>query len=400
MKKTIMHGGFFLFILSIVISTCSHTIKTPHHENLSTVPVKMCMTFAERQLAGTVEAVRDSLKFPRFTRADGSWETTDSASWSSGFFPGCLWLMYEYTGDNTWKKHAVRWTNGMEKEKFCTTNHNNGFKMLPSFGNGFRLTGDNRYRDVLIESARSLALRFNPKVGQIRFSDDKPWKYPVIIDTMVNIELLFRASQHGGDPKWFDMAVTHALTTMRDHIRGDGSTIQLIDYDPGTGGVIAHGTLCGLSGESAWSRGQGEALYGFTAAYRYTKKPEFLAAACRVADYFIKNLPEDFVPYWDFKDPAIPAAIRDSSAASIAAAGLLELKTFVADEKLRNTYHHAAVRILESLASSRYLAQGSGGYGILKHGTWKKPTDPHADTSLIWGDYYFLEALMRFHKGT
>ena len=387
----------FLFIsiyTMCVLSCSSNTTETDRPE----IPVDTVFAFAGQQLTKTVELVRDSARFPRYTNTDGVWETLDSSAWSSGFFPGCLWMMYEHSKDPMWKEYAMKWTAAMENEKFCSSDHNNGFKMLPGFGNGYRLTGDEHYREVLIESARSLASRYNETVGCIKANEMEQWKFPVMVDTMCNLELLVWAAQNGGEQAWLDMAVNHAQKTAKHHIREDGSTIQIVDFDPKTGKETGHDTLCGLNADSAWSRGQGQALYGFSVMYRETGKSEFLQTATKLADFLIGHLPDDFVPYWDNSDPGIPDVIRDSSAASTACVGLFELASQIKDTNVRKKYHDAAVNILASLVSPEYLASGTDTCGILKHGTWKKPTDPQADTSLIWGDYYFLSALMRMEQ--
>ena len=402
MKKYLFNQAFVILFFSVIITSCSSPERGDELKNMlkndSPIPVDACMMFAGKQLIKTIEQVGNGNRFPRYIKADGTWETMDSSAWSSGFFAGCLWFMYQYTSDESWKEYAEKWTAGMEGEKFTKSNHNNGFKMMSSFGNGYRLTGNEEYKEVLIESARSLASRYNEKVGYIKANEMEQWNYPVMVDTMVNLELLFWAAKNGGDPKWYTMAETHALNTLRHHVREDGSTIQVVDFDPETGIVIGHDTLCGLSGDSAWSRGQGQAIYGFTMAYRQTKNPELLEAAHKVADYFIENLPKDYIPYWDNKDPGIPDVIRDSSAASIAAAGLLELSNYAFNKDSRNKCSTAATNILRSLCSSEYLAEESNSYGILRHATWKKPTDPQSDTSLIWGDYNYLEALLRYNE--
>ncbi|MFA6471736.1 MAG: glucuronyl hydrolase [Candidatus Latescibacterota bacterium] len=385
-----------LILIFLLFFGTAATVSAAPQENPAPVPVDACFVFAGEQLTRAVEETADSTRFPRFTGADGKWVTVDSHQWSSGFFAGCLWLIFEHTGDNVWKNRAARWTAGMEREQHNRDNHNNGFMMLPGFGNALRLTGGEHNREVLIESARSLASRYDARVGMIKAMDGDVWKFPVLVDTMVNIELLFRAAENGGDPQWKTIAETHALRTMRDHVRPDGSTVQLVDYDLETGKIREKGTLCGLSGESAWARGQAQAIYGFAAAYRETKNPAFLKTACRVADYFIAHLPADKVPYWDFRAPGIPDEIRDSSAASIAVVGLLELAGQVKNSREKRKYTAAAKDILRSLCSPAYLANGTETRGLLKHATWKKPTDPQADTSLIWGDYYFLEGLKKW----
>jgi unsaturated chondroitin disaccharide hydrolase len=363
------------------------------------VEIDAALDFAGRQLLRTAEEVGSGDTFPRFTGPDGKWVTVDSHQWSSGFFAGCLWQLWEHTGDDRFRVHAEKWTAGMEKEKLNRENHNNGFMMFTSFGNAHRLTRKEEYRAVLIESARSLATLYDSKLGLIKAMDGgQNWKYPVIVDTMVNLELLFWAAKNGGDPAWRSLAETHALRTMRDHVRSDGSTCQLIDYDPETGTIRKYDTLCGLSGQSAWARGQGQAIYGFAVAFRETGNPLFLTTAQRLADFFISQLPPDKVPYWDFRDPDIPHVIRDSSAATVAAAGLLELGSQTGDVHKRERYRTVAGEIVRSLCTPAYLAKDTPGRGIILHATWKKPSDPQADTSLIWGDYYFIETLLRMKR--
>lgn len=398
MKKYSLFTVIILLVAIFTIVSCSSPDPETDSERGVSILLEDCFDFAAGQLEKTVAQIGDSGSFPRFINEDGIWETLDSSAWSSGFFAGCLWFMYEHSGDVKWKTHAMKWTAGMEKEQFNKANHNNGFMMFSSFGNGYLLTGDEHYREVLIESARSLASRFSGTVGFIKANDMEQWSYPVLVDTMVNLRLLFWAAENGGDPEWAEMAETHALNTIRDHIRADGSTVQVVDYDPSTGEVIAHDTLCGLNKDSAWARGQGQALYGFAAAYDYTRNPAFLAAARKLADSFIGNLPDDYVPFWDFSDPKIPDTIRDTSAASIAAAGLFELSRIVPDESVSEKYKSAAINILSSLCLD-YLADGESSSGILDHATWKKPEDPQADTPLIWGDYNLLEALAMYKKG-
>ncbi len=372
--------------------------EAPDASTVTAVPFEDALAFAGRQLERTVDSIGDAGRFPRFVNDAGEWETTDSSAWSGGFFAGCLWYMYEYTGADVWRERAERWTASMEEQKHNTANHNNGFMMMPPFLNGWRLTGNEHYAEVLLEAARSLATRYDPQVGMIKANEMEQWSFPVMVDTMVNIELLFWAAENGGDPVWKDMASTHALNTAEHHIREDGSTVQVVDFDPETGRVLGHDTLCGLSGDSAWMRGQGQALYGFTKAFEYTGDHRFLHAARRVADFFIGSLPEDHVPFWDASDPAIPDAVRDTSAGAVAVDGLLDLHRLEEEPGRKETYRTAAESVLSALASPRWLADPLKSPGILDHATWKKPTDPQADTSLIWGDYNLVESLMKYRE--
>jgi unsaturated chondroitin disaccharide hydrolase len=361
-------------------------------------PIQQALQFAEQQLAASVAEVGDPSRFPRSTLSDGSWRTENSGSWTSGFFPGCLWLLYQRTSGSAWRAWATDWTAEMEGEKSNTSSHDVGFKILCSFGNGYRLTLDPAYRDVIIQGAASLATRYNPIVGCTRSWNNH--HFPVIIDNMMNLEILFWAAQHGGNPAWYDMAVSHALKTRQNHVRANGSTYHLVDYDPNTGAILGKETVQGYSTESTWARGQAWAVYGFTMTYRETGDVRFLDTARQVADYFIDHLPADHVPYWDFNAPNIPNEKKDTSAAAIAASGLIELSTRVTDGAERARYRDAASQILSSLCSPAYLAQGTTSSGILLHGVGHKPDNTEVDVSLIYGDYYFVEALLRYQAAT
>ncbi len=247
-------------------------------------------------------------------------------------------------------------------------------------------------------AARTLALRFSPAVGAIRSWDWGRWRYPVIIDNMMNLELLFEATRIGGPKTWRDIAIAHARRTAAEHMRADGSVYHVVDFDPATGAVLSKGTFQGYSDESVWSRGQAWAIYGFTVALRETGDDDFLSAARRAADFYIAHLPDDFVPSWDFQAPNIPKTERDSSAAAIAASALIELSTLVPDKHTRVRYRDTAKHTLEVLASPDYLALGSLAGGILRHGVGNRPARSEVDVSLIYGDYYFIEALIRLKE--
>jgi unsaturated chondroitin disaccharide hydrolase len=352
------------------------------------------LAFASQQLTVTVAEVGDATRFPRSTQSNGTWTTADSRAWTSGFFPGCLWLMGEATGEETWFDHARAWTAAMEREKTDTSSHDVGFKIFCSFGNGYRVTGDAHYAAVIRTGAQSLATRYSSVVGCTRSWNN--YTFPVIIDNMMNLEILLWGAAHGGVATWHDMAVSHGLRTRVEHVRSDGTTYHLVDFDPATGAVLARRTVQGSSHESTWARGQAWGLYGFTMAYRETQDARFLQTASLLADWFIEHLPADHVPYWDFEAPNIPMEEKDSSAAAIAASGLLELSTLTADEASRARYWGSARDILASLCSPAYLAEGTTSRGILLHGVGNHPANSEVDVSLIYGDYYFLEALARY----
>lgn len=337
---------------------------------------------------------------PRTIGKDGKPELVASRDWTSGFFPGELWYMYEYTNDKKWEDAARKYTDPLECEKLNGTTHDMGFKVYCSFGNGYRLTGDENYKNILLESAYTLITRYKPETGVIRSWDhnkDK-WQYPVIIDNMMNLELLFRAFKESKDSVFYNIAVNHAKTTIKNHFREDYSSYHVIDYDTITGNVLHKHTHQGYAHESAWSRGQAWAVYGYTMCYRETQIPAFLEQAKHVANYIFSNpnLPEDLIPYWDYDAPEIPNEPRDVSAATVTASALYELSLY--DKENSRKYINWADTILKNLSES-YLAKKGGDYGfLLLHSTGSKPGNFEIDAPIVYADYYFLEALLRKQK--
>ncbi|WP_183873651.1 glycoside hydrolase family 88 protein [Pedobacter sp. AK017] len=331
------------------------------------------------------------------TLEKGNLKLVASRDWTSGFFPGELWFLYEYTGKQTWKDQARAFTAAIEQEQFNGKTHDMGFKVYCSVGTGYRLTKDEHYKTVIIQSAKTLATRFNPKTGVIRswdHSTDK-WVNPVIIDNMMNLELLFEATRLTGDSSFYKIAVSHANTTMKNHFRTDYSSYHVIDYDPNTGAVLKKNTHQGYSHESAWARGQAWALYGYTMCYRYTKDPAHLKQAEGVAAFILNhpNMPADLVPYWDFNAPEIPKEPRDASAAAVIASGLYELSGY---STRKNLYLQKADKMLNSL-STKYISPAGENKGfILVQSTGSKPSDSEVNVPLSYADYYYLEALLRY----
>jgi unsaturated chondroitin disaccharide hydrolase len=388
-------------LVLILILALQAPLATPAAALAATDPfdavVRHDLAFATGQLDATATAISKT-SYPSSTRSDGSWSTTGASSWTSGFFPGALWRVYEGSGAPLWSTRATDWQAGVESQKTDTSSHDVGFKIFTRFGNAYRLTGSETYRGVILAGAASLASRYSSTVGAIK-SWDGPTSsdFRVIIDNMMNLEILFWGSKHGGQTAWYDMAVSHALKTMANHVRADGSTYQGVNYNPSTGAIKNKFTHQGDATESTWSRGQAWAVYGFTMAYRETGDQRFLDTARRVADYYIGHLPPDRVPFWDFEAPGIPNEPRDSSAAAIAAAGLLELAGLESDAGRATGYTQAAKDTLSSLSSSAYLAEGTNSDAILLHATQNEP-DGASDTGLIYADYYFIEALLRYRS--
>jgi rhamnogalacturonyl hydrolase YesR len=318
--------------------------------------------------------------------------------WCSGFYPGNLWFLYELTGKEHWKQQAELYTQKIENEKWNKGTHDLGFKMLGSFGNGWRLkTNESAYRDILIQSAKTLSTRFNPKTGVIRSWDhsrDK-WNNPVIIDNMMNLELLFWAFRQTKDSSFYRIAVSHANTTMKNHFRPDFSSYHVIDYDVNTGLVTKKNTHQGYSHESAWSRGQAWALYGYAMCYRETGDKKYLQQAENIAQFIFSHprLPSDLIPYWDFDDPKIPNVPRDASAAAVTASALYQLVQ--QKSKHSKDYVQKAEKIIQSLSSPTYLASLGSNHGfLLKHSTGGLPNGFEIDAPIVYADYYFLEALI------
>ena len=337
---------------------------------------------------------------PRNSEPDGTLNLVPSKDWTSGFFPGELWFLYEYTQNNFWKKKAQQHTDILEKEKMNGSTHDMGFKVYCSFGNGYRLTQDEHYKEVLLQSARTLATRFKPAAGIIRSWDHSTtkWACPVIIDNMMNLELLFWATKESKDSTFYRIAVNHARTTMKHHFRPDFSSYHVIDYDTITGQVLKKNTHQGFADESAWSRGQAWALYGYTMCYRETRLPEFLEQAQNIEKYLFThpNMPEDLIPYWDFDAPGIPDEPRDVSAATVIASALYELSLY--DREKGERYRSNADKIIENLTKHyRATLKKDNGF-LLLHSTGTKPTNTEVDVPIVYADYYFIEALMRKNK--
>lgn len=314
--------------------------------------------------------------------------------WTSGFFPGSLWYAYELTGDEELKKQAVRYTNILHPVRLCKGTHDLGFMINCSYGNALRLAHNDTIAPVIVDAANTLSERFDPQVGCIRSWDFGPWKYPVIIDNMMNLDLLFNASKLTGDKKYYNIAIAHAKTTMKYHFRPDYTCYHVVSYNS-DGTVEKRQTHQGKSDESSWSRGQGWAVYGYTSCYRETKDTAFLQQAVYVADMIMARVKtNDSIPYWDYDAPATVETPRDASAACITASAFVELSTFVSDGQ---KYFDYAEAILKNLSSPAYLAEKGENYGfVLMHSTGSLPHNSEVDTPINYADYYYLEAMKRY----
>ncbi|MEO1418115.1 MAG: glycoside hydrolase family 88 protein [Bacteroidota bacterium] len=353
----------------------------------------------ETQVAKAIDYIPhlkvDSMAIPRSVKRDGSLHGTNSRSWTSGFYPGELWMLYEFSGEEALRESALRWTQFVEKEKYDTHTHDLGFKVFCSFGQAYRITQEEKFKDVILHASTTLIRRYNPTVGAIRswdFNQDI-WQFPVIIDNMMNLEMLFEATRLSGDSMYYDIAYQHALTTLENHIRQDHSTYHVIDFDTLTGTVRNRHTHQGQGHESTWARGQAWNLYGFAMAYRETGDTRFLSQAKGVADfiYHHPNLESHGVPYWDFDADKIPNEPLDASAAAVAASGLLILCEL--DTGLQSQMLPWVDKTLATLGEKEFATEVPP--FLLDHSVGSIPGDFEVDVPLIYADYYYIEALMR-----
>jgi rhamnogalacturonyl hydrolase YesR len=392
MKTNLLTIGLGLLLLS----ACNSTSK-----NLQTDLIADNVAFAEKQIGHQVKLIEESGKIlnPRTVKNDKI-QYVPIDDWTSGFFPGSMWYMYELTGDEKWKNLGVKYTEDLDSVKYLTWHHDVGFMINTSYGNAYKATKNEAYKDVMVQAAKSLATRFRPTPGVIQSWDEdrgwqgtRGWMCPVIIDNMMNLELFFKVTRFTGDSSFYKMAVSHADVTLKNHFRDDYSCYHVIDYDKIKGGVRHKHTAQGYAHESAWARGQAWAIYGFAVCYRETKDPRYLELTDKIYNYLFthKNMPEDLVPYWDFDAPNIPNEPRDASAAAIIASALYELSTFSKPE-----YKETADKIVASLSSPAYRAiLGTNGNFLLMHSVGSIPPGHEIDVPLNYADYYFLEALLR-----
>jgi unsaturated chondroitin disaccharide hydrolase len=390
--------------LAAVVNCSSPAPPPPETMKLVPIPAAVAspapspvLGYTEQRLLATDTAL-DPPAYPIRTNSDGSWLVVGANDWTAGFYAAALWRTYERTRDPAWRQRAQTWQAGLASE----TTHDStdlGFKIFDTFGVAYQLTGDASYKKVVLDAADTVARRYDPDVGMFRVWDarDDRTQYRVNIDAMMNMEMMFWAGQNGGDPRYAEMAEHHAERALRDLVRPDGSTYMFASYDQNTGALLNHFTKQGYATDSTWSRGQAWAVYGFTTAYRYTKDPRFLDAARHTAEWFVQHLPPDHVPYWDFDVPDKAKAPRDTSAAAVVASALLELSGDESDPAAKQRDVDTARDILTSLSSPTYAPREPGFAAMLQHGTQHQPKG-WADTGIMFGDYYFVEALGRYEE--
>lgn len=344
----------------------------------------------------------DTLILRNIAPGKTDWRIVSHEDWTSGFWPGTLWYLYEYTGDEKWKDLADKTSRRLfPLATRSATDHDLGFQVHCSIGNGYRLTSTPEYKDIILKTSDTLVTLYNPTVGTILswpgMVQKMNWPHNTIVDNMLNLEMLFWASRNGGSKELYDIAVKHAETTMKNHFRNDYTTYHVVVYDTLTGEKIKGVTHQGFADESLWGRGQAWAIYGFTMTYRETRDPKFLDFAQKITDVYLERLPEDKIPYWDFDAPNIPNEPKDASAAAIVASALLELSGYVEDEEKAKSYRTQAEQMIEELSSDNYHSNEKNS-AFLTHSTGHYPRGSEVDYSIIYADYYYLEALLRLKK--
>ena len=376
-------------ILLMAFSACNRSDKKGE-------ALKHAIDVAEYQLKQSAAEFDTTQLFPRSWKAD-KFRAVDAYDWTSGFFPGSLWIGYQLTGDEALKSEAEKYTARLHEIPAYKGTHALGFMVFCSYGMQQAIENDEVSAAAIVEASNSLSSRFCDSVGLIRSWDFGPWNYPVIIDNMMNLEMLFWASRHTGDKSYYDIAVRHADNTLANHFREDNSSYHVISYN-NDGTVESKGTFQGFADDSSWARGQAWGLYGYTMSYRETGLERYLEHAQKIAELIMNhpNTPEDRIPYWDYNAPNIPDAPRDTSAAAVMASALFELSTMVEGE-LSQRYFDYGETLLMALSSDAYLAKkGENGGFILMHATGHLPANSEIDVPLNYGDYYYLEAIRRY----
>lgn len=388
-----------------VIGLCACTTQ----QKRETMDVDKALKYCSEQVVRTLDELREdsSIDYTMMPRnimdSLDRWCTrkVTKEEWTSGFWPGILWYDYEYTKDSRIKEEAEKFTASLEfLSKLPAYDHDLGFLLFCSYGNGYRLTGNPHYKEVILAASDTLATLYNPVVGTIlswpREVEPNNWPHNTIMDNLINLEMLFWAAKNGGSRELYDIAVSHADKTMNHQFRSDYTNYHVAVYDTITGDLIKGVTHQGYADNTMWARGQAWGIYGYMICYRETNDPKYLDFLEKITDVYLENLPEDYIPYWDFSAPGIPNAPRDASAAAVVASALLEGSGFFVGEK-SDKYWNAAVRMLQSLSSPAYQS-GESKPSFLLHSTGHWPAGSEIDASIVYADYYYVEALLKYKR--
>ncbi len=391
----------FLLLLVFLISNLMSIGQSVGEKQKMAKLIKENFAFADSQYQVMMQLIPADKLPQSFDPLTNKVNTREIQWWCSGFYSGSLFFIYEQTKNEKIKKEAERALELLVPNQYFTDNHDLGFMMFNSFGNAYRVTQNEKYKQYILNSAKSLSTRYRPEIKSIQsWNKNQYFNCPVIIDNMMNLEMLNWASHNGGGAEFGQIANAHALTAMKTFYRPDFSSFHVVDYDLTTGKIIQRRTHQGASNNSAWARGQAWGLYGFIMMYRDTKNVVYLEHAKKIAQFLINhpNMPADFIPYWDYDAPLQPLSKRDASAAAITASALLELGQYTEGAE-RNNYIKVATKMLESLSGPNYRNKfGESGGFILNKSTGALPMGKEIEVPIIYADYYFLEALKRYKE--
>lgn len=388
---------FFAGILIIAFSCSSKSLQFDADGALG---------YCNNQIKQTLFEIGDTTMMPRnILNNQAHWNLVQVSicDWTVGFWPGILWCDYEFTHSEEIKKAAIHYTELLQPlTALPAYDHDLGFQFFCSYGNAYRLTGNEQYKQILLNAADTLATLFNPTVGTIlswpREVKPRNWPHNTIIDNMMNLEMLFWAAKNGGNKRLYDIAVCHAETTMKTQFREDGGCYHVVVYDTITGNFIKGLTHQGYADSSLWARGQAWAIYGYTMVYRETQDKKFLRFAEKVSDVYLSRLNKnEYVPYWDFDAPTIPNEPKDASAAAIVASALLDLSQLEDNREKSEKYKAAAIHMLAELSSEKYQSRYRKP-SFLLHSTGHYPNGSEIDASIIYADYYYIEALIKYKR--
>lgn len=383
-------------VLSVFLYSCTSKVSN------NTLDVERELNYCNKQIQKTLNHIGDTTMIPRnVLTGQTHWNLVPVRidEWTIGFWPGILWYNYENTKDENILSSAKHYTEILEPLSLLPAyDHDLGFQLFCSYGNGYRLTGDERYKQIILNAADTLATLFNPKAGTIlswpREVEPNNWPHNTIMDNMLNLEMLYWAAANGENKELYDIATKHAETTMKYQFREDGGNYHVVVYDTIDGHFIKGITHQGYADETMWARGQAWAIYGYTMVYRETKDKKFLRFAEKVSDIYLKRLPEDFVPYWDFDAPIISDELKDASAAAITASALIELAQLEDTHAKAKEYQDAALHMLVSLSSAEYQSREINSAFLLRS-VGHKPKGSEVNSSINYADYYYIEALTR-----
>jgi rhamnogalacturonyl hydrolase YesR len=389
-----------IFIGSLFLLNCRNTREVTFEELRSPeqLGIDTLLELYIYKYKRFIETHPDSTLSPRSYQND-QLNMVSSEDWTSGFFPGILWYLYEYSGDADFLRAAESWTHALKDQSYNTSTHDIGFIINSSYGQGYRITKSASYKEILNTAAESLASRYLDEIGCIISLDEiENFDYPVLIDNMVNLEVLYKTWKMNSNEEYYDIANKHAINTMERHFRSDFSSFQVVDYDPESFLPKYKGSFQGYSDSTAWARGQSWGLYGFVVAFRETGDRVYLDQSIRIASYILghENFPEDCIPYWDYLSPDIPNTYRDATSAAILASALIELSSF-SEVKQPEQYLNVAERIIHTMVNQGYINNRNECENfVLNQGVGSFPLNTEVGVPLIYGDYYLLEALIKY----